>query len=304
MHGGASDRAQFLSFFRLGIKFTAITFLLQTVIMLPVHYRHTGEMGLPNPNSVSNTTTNETTVSVVFASNQISPNNGTGATPTLKSNEVPPSDAMLWLYVMFVYLFSALALYLLISHTKKIIKVRQAFLGGQSSITDKTIRLSGVPVELRSEEAIKETIEDLQIGKVDSVLLCKDWSELDDLLARRGKILQKLEASWATYIGTPVKHSYFTGNNSAAHESQDSDVERSRLLDQHSYKGKKRPKTRIWYGFLNLQFRSIDAIDYLEEKLRKLDENIKSSRKKVFKPTPLAFVTMDSTASAVSYRRR
>ncbi len=61
-----------------------------------------------------------------------------------------------------------------------------------------------------------------------------------------------------------------------------------------------RPTTRIWYGFLNLESRKIDAIDYYEEKLRKLDDQIKMVRKKEFQPTPLAFVTMDTTASCVS----
>ena len=61
-----------------------------------------------------------------------------------------------------------------------------------------------------------------------------------------------------------------------------------------------RPMTRLWHGFLGLQSRWIDAIDYYEEKLHKLDEKIKSSRNKVYKPTPLAFVTLDSTAAAVS----
>jgi hypothetical protein len=37
-----------------------------------------------------------------------------------------------------------------------------------------------------------------------------------------------------------------------------------------------RPKVRIWYGPFKLRFRMIDAIDYYEEKLRKIDESDKS----------------------------
>jgi hypothetical protein len=42
----------------------------------------------------------------------------------------------------------------------------------------------------------------------------------------------------------------------------------------------------------------VDAIDYYEEKLRRIDDEIRLLRKKDFEPTPLAFVTMDSVASA------
>ena len=41
----------------------------------------------------------------------------------------------------------------------------------------------------------------------------------------------------------------------------------------------------------------IDAIDYFEEKLRRFDEKIMALRQEEFKPTPLAFITMESTAA-------
>lgn len=218
--------------------------------------------------------------------------------------EAAPSETMLWLYLMFVYLFSGIALYLIVSETKKIIRVRQAYLGSQSTVTDRTIRLSGIPEELRSEEMIKETIENLEIGKVDSVLLCKDWRELDELLKNRQGILRKLEEAWTVHLGPQQR---YKNRASAQNNSRsDADEESSHLLGgetgfQNSIgaENRERPKTRIWLGFLGLESRLIDAIDYYQEKLRKTDEQIKITRNKVFKPTPLAFVTMDSTAAAV-----
>lgn len=298
---------QFLSFFRLAIKFTAVAFFLQLVIMLPVHYHQTGDMGLPNPDASRNVTTNATMATSRRESTYSSSALEVLANSGNKSGDIPPSNAMLWLYVMFVYLFSALALYLIVSHTKKIIKIRQAYLGGQSSVTDKTIRLSGIPEDLRSEEKIKETIEDLQIGKVDSVLLCRDWGELDELLVKRSRILRKLEESWAAYLGkSKSKRLSVTLLDSQRTEPPrtGNDEESTSLIDQanSNRESETRPTTRIWYGFMNLQSRKIDALDYYQEKLRKIDEQIKTSRRKLFKPTPLAFVTLDSTAAAVSYR--
>ena len=45
---------------------------------------------------------------------------------------------------------------------------------------------------------------------------------------------------------------------------------------------------------MNLQNRKVDAIDYYEGKLRKLDDQVIEARKMEHKATPVAFVTMDS----------
>lgn len=270
--------------------------------MLPIHVHDTGNYGLPNQ---GNYTSNGTSSAQAFGHSP--PLFGVLAEKPSKNGDVKPTDMMLWMYVCFVYLFSGLCLYLLVTETKKIIRIRQEYLGSQSTVTDRTIRLSGIPEELRSEEMIKETIENLGIGKVESVLLCKDWRELDDLMAERTSVLRKLEEAWTVHMGQP-KHG---GNRVMLQGSTPGpsphDEESSHLIDGDAanddnvdIQAVDRPETRIWYGFMKLQSRKIDAIDYYEEKLRKLDEQIKSSRKKMFKPTPLAFVTLDSTAAAVS----
>ena len=290
----------------MAIKFIAITFFFSLVVLLPVHVHETGTYGLPTPGKST-----EENVSDLLSDGRWSSSSSDLTTSKKPSLGNDPTDSMLWMYVLFVYLFSGLALYLLVTETKKIIRVRQAYLGSQSTVTDRTIRLSGIPEELRSEEMIKEAIENLQIGKVESVLLCKDWRELDDLVAQRMSVLRKLEEAWTVHLGSPKRpggnRQFFNSSAAGTSAITDRDNEGSRLLDGNDNDqshvtpyAENRPMTRIWYGFLRLQSRQIDAIDYFEEKLRKLDEKIKSSRRKVFKPTPLAFVTLDSPATAVS----
>ena len=216
----------------------------------------------------------------------------------------PSETDFYWMYVVFVYFFSGFALHLIIQETQKVIRCRQDYLGSQATITDRTIRLSGIPPALRSEQLIKETIENLNIGKVESVTLCKDWEELDDLNEKRMITLRRLETAWTSYNTSKSIDRSSTWNISPRANGHD---EESRLLDGNdedqahvSQDEGGRPTTRVWFGRLNLQSRKIDAIDYYEEKLRQLDEQIKAARRKEYKPTPLAFVTLDSTASAVS----
>lgn len=218
----------------------------------------------------------------------------------------------LWIYVVFVYLYSSIALWMIASETKKIITVRQKYLGTHSTLTDRTIRLSGIPPHLQSEESIKETVEDLSIGKVESVMLCRDWKTLDDLMAERMKILRRLEEVWTAYMDHSRDEIKKLSIRSPAAESvvdRNGDSEGTGLLDRNgrnqahvtSHTGN-RPTKTIRYGFLNLQSRKIDAIDYYEEQLRNYDKNIKDARQQEYRPTPLAFVTLDSTAACVSIR--
>ena len=283
----------------MATKYIAITFFFSLVVLLPIHVHETGTYGLPNPTNSTNSSASiyefSTPLFETYEDEQTH----------LKGNS--STELILWMYTCFVYFFSGLLLYFIVSETKKIIRIRQDYLGSQSTITDRTIRLSGIPEGLRSEEMIKEAIENLEIGKVESVLLCRDWKEVDNLMAKRLNVLRKLEEAWTVHLGHPRHDGNRTLPQGSMPSTNSGDEESLHLLhgdrngrSTHDDNAVDRPKTRLWYGFLGLQSRLVDAIDYYEEKLRRLDEQIKSSRNKVFKPVPIAFVTLDSTAAAVS----
>ena len=289
----------------MAIRFLAVTLFFSLVVILPVHIHYTGDWGFStnstDPNANSTIYSSFSSRSLLLQIDGDEPPND-----FWQGLLAPPTD-FLWMYVAFTYLFTMLALYLIVTNTKKIIRVRQNFLGSQSTITDRTIRLSGIPEELRSEEKIKETVENLEIGKVDSVMLCKNWKELDDLIDKRMGILRKLEEAWTVHLGYTRSKSHRASLRRVPPPDSNGEHEHSPLLDEDENTqshvtpyAQDRPMTRIWYGFLGLQSRRIDAIDYYEEKLRKLDEHIGTARKKEYKPTPLAFVTLDSTAACVS----
>ena len=291
----------------MATKFLAITFFFSLVVIQPIHLHFGGKGG---PKLSHNDTNGNGTAQFQMHANPTSLQDWIhldGSEEASVQFTLPPTD-FLWMYVVFVYLFTAVALYLIVTETKRIIQIRQEYLGDQSTVTDRTIRLSGIPSELRSEDKLKEIIEKLEIGKVESVMLCRDWKELDDLMDKRMNVLRKLEEVWTVHIGykSASKDRKYGGSRSAGRV--DGDDEESRLLEDGSDEqnhdssyAHDRPMVRIWYGFLSLQNRRVDAIDYYEEKLRKLDEQIKSARKKEYTPTAMAFVTLDSTAACVSH---
>jgi calcium permeable stress-gated cation channel len=291
------DAFAFLSFFRYAIKYLAIIWFFSVSVILPVNSRYTGDALFPGMERGNKT--HEEAFSPLY----------TLEDDDKKRPKFQEDNSYLWMYVAFAYLFTAIAIFLLIRETKHIIRIRQAYLGTQATVTDRTIRLSGIPVDMRSEAQIKDFIEDLGIGKVDSVMLCRNWKKLDDLMSERMQHLRKLEKAWTAYLGhhhslkhTRHRHRRRHGNgngngNSDAHEAA-SLMSDSEMESAHAHTvDRERPQHTIRYGPLRLQSKRVDAIDYWEEKLRRIDERIKTLRNEEFKPTPLAFVTMESTAA-------
>lgn len=293
------DAFAFLAFFKMAMKFLVITFFFSLIVIKPVHDANP-DKGVPHHKKKHN----ETDLLSVRRSIEVYGNH------TSRDSDFYEND-YLWMYLAFAYLFTALAIYLIISETRRIIEIRQEYLGTQTSVTDRTIRLSGIPAELREEDKIKEFIEALDIGRVDSVTLCRNWKELDDAIQERTDILRRLEEAYTTHLG----HSRFSSIQRRQRRSQpvSQDASRAALGEENDNEGsaqmgingqahisnydQPRPKTGVRYGFLHLRSRQVDAIDYYEERLRQMDDRVKELRAKTFAPTPLAFVTMDSVAA-------
>ncbi|EAW08495.1 putative DUF221 domain protein [Aspergillus clavatus NRRL 1] len=281
------DAFVFLSFFKYAIRFLTAVFIFAVAIIGPIHFKYTGKYGVPGWDHDD-------------------PDDVVG----LKEKKKLISDPnYLWMYVIFAYIFSGLAIYMLVQETDKIISIRQKYLGSQTSTTDRTIRLSGIPSELASEEKIKEFMEGLRVGKVENVTLCRDWRELDHLIDERLKMLRNLEWAWTKHVG--YKRPKPSGSSISLTRQQargssllfDGDSEQTQLLsesdrDHVSNYSQQRPTIRLWYGPLKLRYRKVDAIDYYEEKLRRIDERIQVARDKEYPATEMAFVTMESIAAS------
>ncbi|KAI1011425.1 hypothetical protein LB504_002537 [Fusarium proliferatum] len=303
------DAFVFLSFFKMAIRLFSIMAIFATVILLPINRAfsdvkggkgHDGDDTSVNPVSLFGTDQQ------VFSDASF--------LDILKHKDKTDKSferSWLWAYVVFTYFFVGLTIYYLNLETFRVIKFRQDYLGSQSTVTDRTFRLTGIPEDLRSEGNIKELIEKLGIGKAEKVLLCRDWKKLDDLVDLRDATLRRLEAAWATFLkhqrqkqksNRPQRRD---GNgvprDQGDQEDDDQAGENGRLLDTQQEPwgsdDEGRPKVNIRYGTLGLRSRNVDAIDYYEERLRRLDAQVTEARKMSYAPTDMAIVTMDSVAS-------
>ncbi|USW57463.1 Putative calcium-dependent channel, 7TM region phosphate [Septoria linicola] len=307
------DAWVFLTFFKMAMKFLFVTLLFSLVVIKPVHdaYPDDDDDDDPRGNETHPKMPDYLLGTGLKRSVNLFEGNGTGGgnwtVPFFPDNL--ESD-YLWMYVVFAYLFSAILIYLVISTTRHVIEVRQEFLGTQTTVTDRTIRLSGIPKELQDEEKIKEFIESLEIGHVERVVLCRNWKTLDKAMATRVDLLRRLEEAWTIHLGyRRIERNLETlpiSQPSPPEPLIDSDApedadERGNLIGGDGRptrpSAKPRPKAIVRYGRFGLRRKKVDAIDYYTEKLREADEHIRELRNMNFPTTPLAFVTLDSVAS-------
>ncbi|KAF3940151.1 hypothetical protein ABW19_dt0201313 [Dactylella cylindrospora] len=293
LHAAGLDAYVFLGFFKMAMKMLSVFTFFGLAVMSPLHWKYEGNSGLDfmNPGQGNDTCRNDT----MHTWEDDKPPKG-----------LPKSTGWLTSYLVFVYFFTGIALYFLYQQTRKVVSVRQKYLGRQSTVTDRTIRVSGVPGRLRNEEDLRKFIEELRIGKVESVTVCRDWKELDKVMDKRMKTLRKLEEAWTVYQrGKRIERNGTTlpivqpappspmPNEEGDHESQS-------LLTggvSNAPYPKKRPTTTVRSGWLR-RGKKVDAIDYFTTMLEELDTTIRQTRQKEFTPVPMAFVTMDSVAAA------
>ncbi|KAK9467666.1 hypothetical protein V1512DRAFT_275630 [Lipomyces arxii] len=303
------DAFVFLGFFTMAIKLLCVCTFFAVTVISPIRLHYTGLYDSdPTPGGDDNAGTSGFNPIHLIRNPFKSPDDALAPDPE-------EYDTYLWCYVAFAYIFTSLTAYFLLRQTHHIVRVRQSYLGNQSSITDRTIRLSGVPVELRTEEALKDHIESLGIGQVRSITICKQWKELDKLVDQRRNMLYKVERAWTEYLGGDgVKRSArATSRISSAPQTPPIPLSTDDSLlplledgappsipniinDTHSL-GRRRPLIRVGF-FRCFGGKLVDKIDYYTAKLEKLDETVKFARHKEYKATPVAFVTMDSVASA------
>jgi hypothetical protein len=303
------DAYAFLAFFKMAMKFLIVTLFFSLIVIKPVHDANPDDEP-KHPKKHHNDSDHDL---LAFDNPNGLPFNGTVPSwpPDFESD-------YLWMYVVFAYLFSAIAIYLIVQETRKVIEVRQEYLGTQTSVTDRTIRLSGIPTDLRDESKLKEFVEALDIGKVESVTVCRNWNELDQAVVTRMDTLRKLEEAYTIHLGgrrvernlesLPISQPTPPSPQAAdllvdiqddganENENEDAHTNGARPAQPTPYK-RERPKTRIRYGFMKLRSRQVDAIEYYEERFREADENVKTLREKTYEPVPVAFVTMDSVAA-------
>lgn len=185
-HAGL-DAVVFLGFFKMSIKALAVCVVFALGVISPVRLFYTGRVDMPDPD--------DPLLDLVGS--------WLGRFPSWFGLQSPRDEsypAFLWMYLVFTYVFTFVIIYFLRKQTIRIIAMRQQYLGRQCLITDRTIKILGIPPFLRDDEPLKRHITALGVGDVDRVCIVKEWRPLNRLFRARKKVLASLEALWVEYF--------------------------------------------------------------------------------------------------------
>ena len=280
----ASLIVQFLGFFKMSILFLVASSFIGLVVVMPIqsHFDPDGGWG----NFTEFTTLTRTIIDID------------------KKPTEPENTSYLWAYLVFTYVFTILLSYFLVNQSRIVSKRRQEYLGSQSSVADRTIKISGIPHDLRDEKKLQNFVDKLRIGDVNAVTICRDWREIDELAAKRAATLRKLEEAYIVFEGQRIERDLQTlpivqptPEQTQRAASEASVESQPLLLNGHRKPARRRPtfKTGPW----GLMGKQVDAIDFYTAKLQHLDQTILEARKKKYPATPLAFVTFEKVSGAV-----
>lgn len=302
-HAGL-DAFVFLGFFRTSMQLLTILTVCAATIISPIRWYYTGRYDQGEDN---------------YALGMISLSSGTPADDDDASDDY---QTYLWTYVVFTYAFTALTAFFMMRQSVRVLQVRQKYLGQQNSITDRTIKLSGIPPELRTETALKDYIESLGIGMVRNLHLCRDWGTLDKMFVERKRLIHKLEHAWAKYLGpTWIKQKEartnnllpFAADNHLNSQTVPLNTGPTSLPSEDNLENIATTTASVQLGgvtgydfrrpferlkLFGLAGPKVDVLDHYTNELEWLDTRIELARKHDYKPTDTAFVTMDSVASA------
>ncbi|KAJ3099216.1 hypothetical protein HK100_004935, partial [Physocladia obscura] len=244
------------------------------------------------------------------------------ALKALTIENVPYNSPFLRVHLLFTWLFSLIAYACLIAFYRSHVNLKHYY---ASSILKRT-SLSKIEYrDLEEEVDLAAYFESLEIGHVENVVVCRQWTKLREAVRARMYYLQQLERLFTDCVrsGALKDLSPFTSDdlerpdvnspNEASHEDSALLARRGILLSAVSDPGLRailahlnsiKPASRRLshhIGFLGLFGQRVDSADYYAEKYMEADLLVEELRlvPEDSSCTAVAFVTFDSPQSAV-----
>jgi len=275
------DAVVMLQFLLTGAKLFALCGLFGTVVILPLN----------GMNGITNST------------DPIHNNTILAAEPDATT---PNGASILWAYLFFTYFFCFAAFYFTFRNYRDYIRMRRKYgLQTATTLPARTVMVTGIPPELRSDRKLAEYFESLGLGVVESVHVVKHVSQLSELIRERARCLRKLETAYAQYWGNPCNDPAYDPDALLMQAEQSDHInaidfsvhqpERDRLP---LFKPR-RSRPTIRDGMLGITGNKVDAIEYYSEQFNYLDDIvIKARRLGRYPPSTVGFVTFESVISA------
>lgn len=116
----------------------------------------------------------------------------------LSVDNVPYRSSILKFHLAFTWIVSIITLMALSVFFRDFVSIKlQYYKIHHSKIENRSIIVFGIPLQLRDEYKLASYFTNLGVGKVQSVVLVRNWSKLQEAVQKRGKYLLLLESVFA-----------------------------------------------------------------------------------------------------------
>lgn len=245
------DAVVFLDFMKTSAVFFGVCAVSATVVLMPVNWTRHGSTDSDTdvPGDDEKHAGGDTLVVLRHLVHQIEGHkhsNSTTRNPTLLDIIIDPQTTTS-LHLLFTYFFSLLALYLFHKNFHRFLAAKQTFsISRKSSVPARTVLVSAIPRQLRSERALKEYFEQTCGWPVESVQVVRHvGSDLRDALKRRDHAMRQLEKAWWDYKGDTDKGRIRLDDQvdftTLRNESESTSGEESRLASRSVSRSRTRP---------------------------------------------------------------
>jgi hypothetical protein len=212
------------------------------------------------------------------------------------------SGYILFILLTFVWINSLIALTFLFNFYRNFISLKLHYdeyalmRTKMSKVEMRTCFIVGVPKELRSEINLTVYIENLGVGKVESVVLVRNWSQLQEAVQKRAFYLEQLERLYT--LSEKMNPSGFATETNGVSPIHHSDAEIIVREVELRYRNIYRPFH--YSGFLGMFGEKVDSVEFNCKEFLNWDSKVQRLRKtpESSSSTHVAFVTFHSPMSA------
>ncbi|KAI9316332.1 hypothetical protein BX666DRAFT_227509 [Dichotomocladium elegans] len=236
-----------------------------------------------------------TLVPISVTNGNVTQTNLTGQIDNLAITVLDDSSSFLIAYLVYTYLFCFLTFFFVHQNFHSFLYLRARYLLRVSkTLSCRTVVVTGIPRDLRSDEKLADYYSNLGLGSVVKAHMVRQIKDIDDLLKKRVRALRKLETAYATYWGNPCRlPDYDPDKILMDTEAYQDNVRLTGIL-----RNKKLPETKT--GFLGLWGERVESIQYYTEMFNQLDRQVEEARdKSSFDMTNVGFVTFDNMQAAL-----
>ncbi|KAG0320629.1 hypothetical protein BGZ99_004401 [Dissophora globulifera] len=179
------DAVMFLRFLKMCLQFCVFNAIVVGVILLPIHYTGGNDMS---------------------------------EVPRMSIANIKNDSNVLWAHVILTYVVTLSWMFLLFKNYWQWMDLRREYTLQrirQGEIAERSIFISRLPTNLRSDAALKQYFESLKMGPVESATVVQHCGRLSQKIDRRESALNMLEKAHielAQQVLDTVKHGKFTFN--------------------------------------------------------------------------------------------